>query len=62
MRLYLVETRLWATRPRVRALVWYQLNSGPDRENELDNYGIRRMDGSLKRVALKVNELREELA
>lgn len=56
------EVRLWAHRSRVKALVWYQINSGPDHDNELHNYGIRRMDGTLKPVAMKVRALREELS
>jgi hypothetical protein len=56
------ELRLWAEFPRVKAVVWYQLNSGADRRNELHNYGIRRVDGTFKPVAERFSTVIQEVA
>ncbi len=55
------ELRLWAEFPNVKAVVWYQLNSGADRRNELHNYGIRRVDGTFKPVAERFSTVIEEV-
>ncbi len=56
------ELRIWARVPQVKALVWYQLNSGADRGNELHNYGIRRVDGSFKPIARRFSSVIQEVA
>jgi hypothetical protein len=56
------ELRFWAAVPQVRAVVWYQLNSGPDDEDPMHHYGIRRHDGTFKPVARRLSALIEELA
>jgi hypothetical protein len=56
------ELRLWADFPKVKAVVWYQLNSGADRGNELNNYGIRRVDGTFKPVAERFSTVIQEVA
>lgn len=55
------ELRLWAEFPQVKAVVWYQLNSGADRRNELHNYGIRRVDGTFKPVAQRFSTVIQEV-
>jgi len=55
------ELRLWAEFPQVKAVVWYQLNSGADRRNELHNYGIRRADGTFKPVAERFSTVIQEV-
>jgi hypothetical protein len=56
------ELRIWVRFPRVKALVWYQLNSGADRRNELHNYGIRRADGTFKPIAERFSSVIQEIA
>ncbi len=56
------ELRFWAGLPRVKAVVWYQLNSGPDPKDPLDHYGIRRLDGTFKPIADRFAALLGELA
>jgi hypothetical protein len=56
------ELRFWAAVPRVKAVTWYQLNSGPDPDDPLHHFGIRRHDGTFKPVASRLSALIEELA
>jgi len=56
------ELRIWARFPRVKALVWYQLNSGSNRRDELHNYGIRRVDGTFKPIAERFTSVIQEVA
>jgi hypothetical protein len=56
------ELRFWAAVPRVKAVTWYQLNSGPDPEDPLHHFGIRRHDGTFKPVAHRLSALIGELA
>jgi hypothetical protein len=56
------ELRFWAGIPQVKAVTWYQLNSGSDPNNPLDHYGIRRVDGTFKPVADRLAALIGELA
>ena len=56
------ELRFWAGVPRVKTVTWYQLNSGPNPDDPLDNYGIRRLDGTFKPVADRLASLIGELA
>lgn len=56
------ELRVWAEFRRVKAVIWYQLNSGADRRNELHNYGIRRFDGTFKPVAERFSTVIQEVA
>jgi len=41
----------WAKETNVSAITWYQINDGPDPNEPLDNYGIRKADGALKVIA-----------
>lgn len=41
----------WAHKTNVSALTWYQVNDGLDPNEPLDNYGIRRVDGTPKVIA-----------
>ncbi len=56
------ELRFWAAVPQVKAVSWYQLNSGPDPDDPLHHYGIRRHDGTFKPVASRLATLIGELA
>lgn len=55
------EVDFW-TRPWVEALTWYQINDGPDPDEQLDHYGIRRSEGDWKPVAWRVNPTKERMA
>ncbi|UCD56786.1 MAG: hypothetical protein JSV16_13320 [Candidatus Hydrogenedentota bacterium] len=35
------ELRFWARVPEVESLTWYQINSGPNRNDPEDNFGLR---------------------
>lgn len=48
------EMYFWSRVPQVQGVCWYGINDGPDRRNELDTYGVRRLDGSWKPVAHRV--------
>lgn len=56
------ELRFWARVPKLEALVWYQINCGPNRNNPEDNFGLRRyLDKSNTILADRMPELIEEV-
>jgi hypothetical protein len=54
------EARFWQAMPSLRAMTWYNINDGPSVE-QIDHYGVRRLDGSWKPVARQVRPTKEAL-
>lgn len=50
------DVRFWSGVSAVKAFVSYQVNDGPNRREQLDTYGFRRLDGSWKPVAERVRK------
>lgn len=51
------EAHFWK-RHGVKAMCWYGINDGPDRDNTEHHFGIRRLDGAWKKVAKRVAAVR----
>ena len=52
------EVRFWSRVASVKALCWYGINDGPNRDDTEHHFGIRRLDGSWKLVAERVAQVR----
>ncbi len=56
------EVAFWMRIPSMIAVTWYQINDGPDEDERLHHYGIRRMDSTWKPVARRVVTVQEHMA
>ncbi len=52
------EVRFWSGVASVKALCWYGINDGPNRDDTEHHFGIRRLDGSWKPAAERVAQVR----
>lgn len=52
------EVSFWSRVASVKALCWYGINDGPNRDDTEHHFGIRRLDGSWKPVAQRVARVR----
>lgn len=59
---YADEVAYWNRVPSMRALTWYQINDGPNPNEQLHHYGIRRIDSTWKPVARRVESVKEQMA